>query len=576
MKLKYLMAIGLILVSLVAFVVADLLPNQNVADYSCKGDFCHKSSVTIDFDTITDGYEINGIKITSSNSGDVSVVESRDDYVRFVPEIVKDFGSSEVEYTFSKQPDRVREHLYFKNPLKFAEYLGGSSTDDLEKICEKGEPKCNHATYKYLVFTWNDENIELNTRKQDENQIYNIERSKDGFKVTNLEGVTSVSANDFATSTGKIYIDNGMTTNCTALINYTIEAVPECMYLNTSLNLNNLTTIDLRCELHINGTLGCNEAGLRFNLDDIASLTGIVFYNGSRFNMTASHIEYRSVNATMDDYHPTVTYHNNIRNWSQYFKQTTISGLYQKGALSYWNMTGDNVNFNWIAPSDLILAETIPSRINGVGNGITYTGDSVAFPITIEGLVNFDMRDAITGWCFYLWVAKFYGELTGGTHNCGVNGWIFSGAIPPTAGQMHANFTDPIIIKTGAWKGQFGSQWNIKLYYTQNYSLGTSVTDEPASMNTTIYTTDTSGAFSDIRYDENYVTRMDVPILWRHWTNVPTAKIGIFKGRVVFQNDSYFTENATIDFNVSHFGEKSFVKIPERMHLIKGGGVLHL
>jgi len=77
------------------------------------------------------------------------------------------------------------------------------------------------------------QNIKLNTKKIDllNGDYYNVERTKTGFKVTGLEGKTSLTANDVITSGGELWI-NGQVIVVNFLIMLNLLHLNVCILIN--------------------------------------------------------------------------------------------------------------------------------------------------------------------------------------------------------------------------------------------------------------------------------------------------------------------------------------------------------
>jgi len=544
----------------------------------CEGNFCYNSRAIIDFKEINGGFEFNGIKVTSTDASNIQLLIDKKtevtSKVRFVPEITKSKSSTETEFVFNKQPDRYEEYLYFPNPQWFVDYVGADNLTDLSNFCKVNTGRCSHGTYKYYVFIWEEENIKLNTKKIDLNNgdIYNIERTDKGFKVTNLDGKTSISANDVINSGGEIWI-NGKE-SCKNLFNYIYYSAPECHYLNSSENLGNITSLNMKCEINLNGTLeNCSEYSINFMLDELPDTLGsFLIHNNSRLNMSKGSMSWTSPNETFSQ--QTFGFknaHTDVTNYSQYFKDFVFYSSYF-GSFNQFNMTGDNVQLLQVGGSGGTVGED--SRLNGVGNGIYFYGDSLNFPMELEGTINGDFRDAVTaGVAFYIWQTNANISLTGGTYLLNdASNFFFGGALFTPDFFVNATFTDVNIVGgLDDLVTQFCATGDTYFYSTQEYNINASESDEGVVSNITVYTVDENENFENIVYN-NISNKWNTPVLFfrETWAGCAGAsvKTGEYTGRMVIKNSSYFPINSSLNIHkITIEGQKDMVKIPYQIVL---------
>ena len=559
-------------VGVMGFIIAgDLISEDN--NYSCKDNLCYQKSIDIDFQTLGNGFSFNGIEVTSTSADGITIIKEKDTRVtskiQFIPEITKDSSLSEVEYKFNIQPDKVTKVTYFPTPDSYLDYIGAKNFDEVEKICEK-ENKCSHKDYVYYIFKWTNKNIKLNTKKIDllNGDYYNIERTKTGFKVTGLEGKTSLTANDVITSGGELWI-NGQS-NCSEFFNYVKSSAPECMYLNQSKDLTNLTSIDLKCKVHMNASeFKCDGYSINWIQDEMVDIDEALFiHSHSRMNMSNGELKLSFSNASLAGRGFILAYDSDLINHSQYFTDFTIRTDSRVALGSYMNVTGDGLDFMWSPPSGagaIIGGPSIPPALNGVGRGVFLKGDSINFPLDITGLVNGDMSEATAGggMCFFVWLTGASINLKGGKWIC--NGdFFFGGELFSVNKYVGANFTNLDITLDGAsvLVSSFFSEGTIDIFNTQTYTINSSETDEPVTANITVYNTENNGNFPDIVYN-NITSLWNIPVKYYHYSWFATTTTDSdYTARMIIENSSYFSINSSLDITEIQNGKKDMVKIP--------------
>lgn len=551
----------------------------------CKDNICYEKPQAIDFEGLEDGFKFGTVTVKSKDNTKITILEEIDGKykkVRFVPEVEKDAIAPNVEYEFNKQPDRIIKSSYFPTPNSYLNYIGVDSFEDIpEKCIEDSFYRCLHKDYYYYIFEWTDENLILNTRKQDltNGDFYNVIRTDQGFTITNLEGITNIVANDVITSGGELWINGA--SNCSEFFDYVKTSAPECMYLNESKQLENLTSIDLKCKVNMNASeFNCDGYSINFIQDEMVDIIGVMFlHSNSRMNMTNGEISIVQTNTTVQT-RGIISYDNTLTNHSQYFKDFVIRAPNGVVPVGYMNVTGDNLQFIWAQPSgwtSLQGGPVTPPSITGVGGGILLKGDSIAFPLELSGDINGDMSEATTGdgVCFYVWQIDAQISLTGGNWVC-KDAFFFSGALFSNAYYIYANFTDLTIAQGGNLIDVFFSTGGARFWNTQTYTLNESKNDNPVIANVSVYGIDTNGNFPATYY--NSVTNLwDIPVEYHRatWVNNVITDSD-YTARMIIENSSYFPVNSSLDITETQNGKKDLIKIPERLHLKVGGGTYHL